>query len=71
MYEVLAVFGGLIGVNYLATLIIIFNTHNLVYVISYGLSQAACSQIGRTLADLGKKAAKKMLKLIVIIQIGL
>lgn len=40
MYEVLAIFAGILGVTYLATLIIILNTHNIVYVISYGLSQA-------------------------------
>lgn len=71
MYEALALFSGMIGVVYLATLVIIFNTHNLVYNISYGLSQAASSQIGRTLAELGKRAAKKLLKLILIVEIVL
>ena len=69
MYEVLALFAGWLGVLYLATLIIIFNFHNLVYDISYGLSQAASSQIGRTLAELGKRPAKMLLKFIVAIQI--
>lgn len=69
MYEVLALFAGWLGVVYLATLIIIFNIHNLVYDISYGLSQAASSQIGRTLAEIGKRTAKKLLKVIVVFQI--
>lgn len=68
MYEVLAIFAGLLGVVYLATLIIIFNTHNLVYDISYGLSQAASAQIGNTLAEIGKKTAKKILRFIVFLQ---
>ena len=71
MYEVLAIFAGMLGVIYLATLIIILNTHNIVYVISYGLSQAVCSQIGRTLAEFGKSAAQMLLKLIAIFQLAL
>lgn len=69
MFEVLAVFAGWLGVVYIATLIIIFNTHALFYDISYGLSQAASSQIGRTLAEIGKKTAKKLLNIIGFIQL--
>ena len=68
MYEALTLFAGWLGVVYLATLIIIFNVHNLVYDVSYGLSQAASSQIGRTLAEIGKKTAKKLLKFILMFQ---
>lgn len=71
MYEVLALFAGLLGVEYLATTVIIFNIHNFVYDISYGLSQAASSLIGRTLAESGKAAAKKLLILISLIQLFL
>lgn len=69
MYEVLALFAGWLGVVYLATLIIIFNTHNLIYDVSYGLSQAASSQIGRTLAEIGKRTAKKLLRVIAVAQV--
>jgi multidrug resistance protein, MATE family len=71
MFEVLVVFAGWIGVVYIATLIIIFNIHNLLYDISYGLSQAASSQIGRTLAEMGRDSAKDLLKFISLIQIFL
>lgn len=71
MYEVLALFAGLLGVEYLATIVIIFNTHNFVYDISYGLSQAASSLIGRTLAEHGQGAAKKLLYYICLIQLML
>jgi multidrug resistance protein, MATE family len=69
MYEALTLFAGWLGTIYLATIIIIFNIHNLVYDISYGLSQAASSQIGRTLAEIGKRTAKRLLKFIVSFQI--
>jgi len=68
MYEVLAIFAGLLGVMYLSVIVIIFNTHNFVYDISYGLSQAASSMIGRTLAESGKFEAKKLLASITLIQ---
>ena len=68
MYEVLAIFAGLLGIEYLATIVIIFNVHNFVYDISYGLSQAASSLIGRTLAESGKEDAKKLLFFIYTIQ---
>jgi multidrug resistance protein, MATE family len=69
MYEVLAIFAGLLGVEYLSVVVIIFNTHNFVYDISYGLSQAASSLIGRTLAESGKFEAKKLLMSICFIQL--
>lgn len=71
MCEILVVFAGTLGVIYLATLVIILNIHTLVYNMSYGLSQAASSQIGRTLGELGKEAAQKLLKRIVLIQVAL
>lgn len=69
MGEALVVFAGTLGVIYLATLVIIINMNNVVYDVSYGLSQAASSQIGRTLGELGKEAAKRLLKMIVLIQV--
>mmetsp|Transcript_8852 Transcript_8852/g.10023 ORF Transcript_8852/g.10023 Transcript_8852/m.10023 type:complete len:272 (-) Transcript_8852:28-843(-) len=71
MYEALTILAGLIGVRELATIVIIFNTHNFVYDFSYGLSQATSSIIGRTLAEFGKLEAKKILYYILIIEIVL
>lgn len=68
MYEVLALFAGLLGVNYLAAIVIIFNTHNFVYDISYGLSQAASTMIGGTLSRHGVEEAKKLLYVISLMQ---
>lgn len=70
MYEVLALFAGFIGILELATIVIIFNTHNFVYDISYGFSQAASSIIGRTLAQSGEFNAKKILYFICIMEGG-
>lgn len=71
MYEVLTLITGWIGVQELATIVIIFNTHNFVYDFSYGLSQATSSVIGRTLSQFGKKEAKKFLSYIMLIEISL
>ncbi|CAI2365228.1 unnamed protein product [Moneuplotes crassus] len=68
MYEVLTILTGWIGVTELATLVIIFNTHNFVYDFSYGLSQATSSAIGRALAEFGKVEAQKFLKYIMSIE---
>jgi MATE family multidrug resistance protein len=68
MYEVLAIFAGFIGIQELATIIIIFNTHALCYDISYGLSQAASSIIGRTLAESGQFDAKKVVYSICVME---
>uniref|UniRef100_A0A7S3KVV1 Uncharacterized protein n=1 Tax=Euplotes crassus TaxID=5936 RepID=A0A7S3KVV1_EUPCR len=69
MYEFLTILTGWIGVRELATIIIIFNTHTFVYDLSYGLSQATCSIIGRTLAEFGKEEAKRVLTYIGIIEL--
>lgn len=71
MYEVLTVLTGWLGVKELATIIIIFNTHNFIYDLSYGLSQASSSVIGRTLAEFGKDEAKKFLNYILRIVVSL
>jgi len=71
MYEALTILAGFIGVKELATIVIIFNTHNFVYDFSYGLSQATSSIIGRTLAEFGKIEAKKVLSYILFIELAL
>ncbi|CAI2365081.1 unnamed protein product [Moneuplotes crassus] len=71
MYEVLTILTGWIGVIELATIVIIFNTHNFVYDFSYGLSQSTSSAIGRTLAEFGKAEAKRLLNYILTIVVCL
>jgi len=71
MYEALTLLTGLIGVRELATIVIIFNTHNFVYDFSYGFSQATSSIIGRTLSEFGEYEAKRILIYILMIELAL